>query len=69
MPRRREPTWLSRRILDVLHDAQVREHGGTAGGRDEGLLESALVRPRQKWIYAEKPDMAMLAAAYVFGLA
>ena len=69
MPRRREPTWLTRRILDVLHDAQICEHGGTAGVRDEGLLESALARPRQKWAYAETPDVATLAAAYVFGLA
>jgi death on curing protein len=68
MARRREPTWLTRRILDVLHDAQVREHGGTAGVRDEGLLESALARSRRKWAYAEKPDMATLAAAYAFGL-
>jgi len=68
MPRRREPTWLTRRMLDILHDAQIREHGGAAGLRDDGLLESALARPRQKWAYAEKPDMATLAAAYVFGL-
>jgi len=68
MPRRREPRWLTRRVLDVIHDAQIREHGGTPGVRDDGLLESALARPRQKWTYAEKPDLATLAAAYVFGL-
>jgi death-on-curing protein len=68
MPRRREPRWLTRRVLDVIHDAQIREHGGTAGVRDEGLLESALARPQQKWAYAEKPDLATLAAAYIFGL-
>ena len=68
MPRRREPQWLTRRLLDVIHDAQIREHGGAAGIRDEGLLESALARPQQKWAYAEKPDLATLAAAYVFGL-
>jgi death on curing protein len=69
MPRRRQPTWLTRRIIDVIHDAQIREHGGTPGVRDDGLLESALARPRQKWAYAEKPDLATLAAAYAFGLA
>ena len=68
MPRRREPRWLTRRVLDVIHDAQIREHGGTAGVRDDGLLESALARPQQKWAYAEKPDLATLAAAYIFGL-
>jgi death-on-curing protein len=56
-------------MLDVLHDAQLREHGGSPGVRDEGLLESALARPQQKWAYAEAPDLAVLAAAYAFGLA
>jgi death on curing protein len=56
-------------MLDVVHDAQLREHGGAPGVRDEGLLESALARPRQKWTYAEAPDLATLAAAYAFGLA
>lgn len=55
-------------MLDVIHDSQIREHGGTPGIRDEGLLESALARPQQKWAYTEKPDLATLAAAYVFGL-
>lgn len=68
MPRRRAPTWLTRRMLDVLHDAQFREHGGAPGVREEGVLESALARPQQKWAYAESPDLATLAAAYVFGL-
>jgi death-on-curing protein len=69
MPRRRAPKWLTRRVLDVLHDAQLREHGGSPGVRDEAMLESALARPQQKWTYAEAPDLAMLAAAYAFGLA
>jgi death-on-curing protein len=56
-------------MLDVLHDAQLREHGGGAGVRDESMLESALARPQQKWAYAESPDLATLAAAYAFGLA
>lgn len=68
MARRREPTWLSRRVVDALHDAQLREHGGRARIRDDGLLESALARPRQKWTYESKPDLAALAAAYAFGL-
>jgi death on curing protein len=36
--------------------------------RDDGLVESALARRRQEWAYAVKPDMATLAAAYVFRL-
>jgi death on curing protein len=66
--RRAEPRWLTRRMLDVIHDAQLREHGGSPGVRDDGLLESALARPPHKFAYAAHPDLAMLAAAYVFGL-
>lgn len=39
------------------------------GVRDEDLIESALSRPRQKWHYDENMDIAMLAAAYTFGIA
>ena len=37
--------------------------------RDEGALESALARPRNKLAYAMRVDHAALAAAYAFGLA
>jgi death-on-curing protein len=39
------------------------------GVRDEGMIESALDRPRQKWNYDAKTDLAALAAAYTFGIA
>ena len=63
-----EPQWLSRVVVDAIHDDQLREHGGLSGIRDENVLESALARPQQKWHYAAKPDIATLAAAYAFGL-
>jgi death-on-curing protein len=66
--RRREPQWLSRVVVDAIHNDQLREHGGLPGIRDENVLESALARPRQKWHYAEQLDVPMLAAAYAFGL-
>jgi death on curing protein len=66
--RRAEPTWPSRLVLDAVHADQIREHGGRAGVRDENLLESALTRPRRKWNYAARVDVAALAAAYAFGL-
>ena len=68
MRRRIEPTWLSRLVVDAIHGEQIREHGGLAGVRDETLLESALARPKQKWHYAGRSDLPMLAAAYAFGL-
>lgn len=63
-----EPKWISRVILDAIHEAQLREHGGSGGVRDEGLLESALNRPRNKFAYGET-DLTVLAAAYAFGIA
>jgi death on curing protein len=68
-PRRREPRWLDRIAVDAIHHEQIHEHGGLAGVRDENALESALARPRQEWHYAPKTDIAVLAAAYGFGLA
>lgn len=55
-------------MIDALHDAEVQRNGGLAGLRDDGAVESALARPRQKWAY-ETPDLADMAAAYGFGLA
>jgi len=55
-------------VLDAIQSDQLREHGGLPGIRDENGLESALARPQQKWHYAEQTDVAMLAAAYGFGL-
>ncbi|MDH3207481.1 MAG: type II toxin-antitoxin system death-on-curing family toxin [Gemmatimonadota bacterium] len=64
-----EPTWLDRPIVEALHADQILEHGGSLGIRDGGLLESALTRPKQKWHYEPGTDLAMLAAAYAFGIA
>ena len=63
------PTWLDRPILETLHADQILEHGGSLGIRDEGLLESALARPQQKWHYEPHTDVSTLAAAYAFGVA
>jgi death-on-curing protein len=64
-----EPEFLLREIVEYLHDQAVRAYGGHFGIRDDGMLESALARPRQKWAYGEPPpDMADLAAAYAFGI-
>lgn len=52
----------------AMHAEQLRLHGGAAGVRDEGMLESALNRPLQKQAYGD-PDLCELAAAYLFGIA
>jgi len=64
-----EPTWLNRAIVEALHADQIMEHGGSAGVRDEGMLDSALARPQQKWHYEPSTDLATLSAAYAFGIA
>ncbi len=62
------PHWVDRRALVLLHRESLAEHGGHAGVLDEGLLESALARPRQIFSYEAKPGLARLAAAYGVGL-
>lgn len=59
--------WIEQNALELLHDESLAEHGGSAGLRDAGLLESALARPRNLLAYGE-PDFADLAAAYGAGL-
>ena len=63
-----EPRWVSRRMSDAAHDAEVHRNGGLSGVRDSGAVDSALARPEQKWAYGA-PDLADMAAAYEFGLA
>jgi death-on-curing protein len=63
-----EPLWLTREIVVAIHDEQLTIHGGASGLRDEGMLESALQRPRNKWSY-EDGELPELAAAYAFGIA
>lgn len=60
--------WLQKEAVLAMHARQLAEHGGGAGVRDEGLLESALQRPISKTQY-ENPDIADLAAAYAYGIA
>ena len=52
-----------------LHSELIREHGGSYGVRDPGLVESALARPLRRWEYTEEADLPALAAAYGLGLA
>ena len=63
-----EPVWLERELVLAIHDRQLAEHGGSSGLRDEGLLESALARPRNLFAYGE-PSLGQLAAEYAFGIA
>jgi death-on-curing protein len=60
--------WVDKRLLLILHDESLAEHGGAPGLRDEGLLDSALARPLNLQAYGSL-DWADLAAACAGGLA
>ena len=59
--------WISKPGLLLLHGESLSEHGGGAGLRDEGLLDSALARPLNTLACGE-PDFAALAASYGYGI-
>jgi death-on-curing protein len=63
-----EPVWLDAKVALAVHDRQLAEHGGGTAIRDEGMMESALARPVNRWSYGED-DLPALAAAYAFGVA
>ena len=59
--------WIDAAVIRAIHEEQLAEHGGSAGLRDQGLLESALARARNLASYGE-PGVAACAAAYGYGL-
>ena len=63
------PRWVDPEAIRALHRRHLAEHGGADGIRDEGLLDSALMRPQQRWHYEPESSLAALAAAYCYGLA
>lgn len=66
---RREWVWLDRAVVVAIHEIQLAEHGGGAGVRDAGLLDSALGKPLQLQAYGDPPpDAAALAASYGYGI-
>lgn len=62
-----EPDWILRETVLCIHDETIVIDGGCTGVRDEGLLDSALARPKNLSIYNQS-DLYTLAAAYAYGL-
>lgn len=63
------PLWLDRDMLLAIHAQVLALHGGAEGVRDDGLLDSALARPRQLFAYGDpSPDICALAASYAAGI-
>ncbi|MSO85636.1 MAG: type II toxin-antitoxin system death-on-curing family toxin [Rhodospirillales bacterium] len=61
--------WIELSVVLALHEEHLAEHSGQPGVRDEGLLASALARPRNKESHDPDINAAALAAAYAFGIA
>jgi death on curing protein len=64
----KEPAWVEKEALLLLHAKSLAWFGGAEGVRDEGLLDSALARPRNAFHYDGLHDIAGLAASNAFGL-
>ena len=63
----KEPVWVLREAVFMLHEQSLAQFGGSAGIRDEGLLDSALGKPQNLFAYG-KPSLFDLAASYGFGI-
>jgi death on curing protein len=63
-----DPIWINATAAQFIHDDQIATHGGAYGLLNEGMLESALARPQNLYVY-ESPTLFALAAAYGYGIA
>jgi death-on-curing protein len=63
----KKPVWLDRTDCLAIHEMMLSQHGGLAGVRDEGSMESALAKPQNLFAYG-KPTLAELAASYASGI-
>ncbi len=64
-----DPLWLNERDAITLHDRLITLYGGAPGLRDRSLLQSALARPQQYYVYAsDQTDMIKLSSLYTIGI-
>jgi death on curing protein len=63
MTDKREPVWLTVADVVAIHREQLALFGGPDGIRDSALLESAVNRPINRWLYEGSP-LEQLAASY-----
>jgi death-on-curing protein len=62
-----DPNWVRREVLLAIQGELLNRFGGLAGIRDEGLLDSAINKPKNLFAYG-KPTVFELAASYASGL-
>ena len=63
-----DPKWVTRQLVEYIHEGVIEIGGGAYGLRDAALLESALARPQNLQAYGET-DIFELAASYAEGIA
>jgi death-on-curing protein len=63
----KEPVWVLKEVVLMLHEQSLAQFGGAAGLRDEGMLDSALGKPVNVSLYGQ-PTLFELAASYAFGI-
>lgn len=61
----RDPEFLTREIIDAIHEHQINTFGGSHGLRDENALESAIAAAQNVYHYGGG-DIFEIAAAYGF---
>src|SRR6202161_3497969 len=63
-----QPEFLTREIIDVIHEDQIETRGGLHGLRDDNALESAIAAARNVYLYGGG-DAYEIAAAYAYHIA
>ena len=63
-----EPRWVTRELVEYMHDCVLELAGGAHGLRDGDLLESALARPMNLYGFCET-SLFELAACYAEAIA
>jgi death-on-curing protein len=64
-----EPIWVLLESVKAIHKRQIAEHGGTTGVRDSELLESALAKPKNIYLYSKsQSSIPSLASAYAYAI-
>ena len=64
----KEPIWLQKNVILAFHAMLIVDQGGLYGLRDEGLLDSALSRPLNVFLYKKSADLYELAAIYAVAI-
>ena len=64
-----EPIWIEKPEVLIVHSMQLAQHGGKNGIRDISLLDSALAKSKNVYVYGGEVTLPRLAASFAFGIA